>query len=286
MLGAASASAAIQVVGTTSSMGMLARTIGSGTAVEVTVLAPPDRDAHTLLAKPSMMVALRRADLLVAVGGGLEVGWLPAALQAANNPGILPGSTGYFEGAAWIDLTDKGKTADRAHGDVHPEGNPHYYMDPLRMARIAHALAARLGMIDPPLAGRYEANAAAFEAAVVVRVAAWKRRAAGSPGVVFYHKDGDYLAVLLGVPILGYIEPLPGIPPTTSHLNGLVRRLKGGRGVILFDSFHSPQGPEFLSRSLGWKNVQLQLECSLDADGPVYLDHIAKWVEAISSGKS
>jgi zinc/manganese transport system substrate-binding protein len=118
------ACAAVNVVATTSSMGMLARTVG-GDAVKVTVLSPPDRDAHFLLARPSMMVALRRADLLVAVGAELEVGWLPAAIQGASNPKILPGQPGYFEGAAQIELIDVGQAADRSKGDVHPMGNPH-----------------------------------------------------------------------------------------------------------------------------------------------------------------
>lgn len=286
VLAGASAAAALRVVCTTSSMGMLAGTVGAGTPVEVTVLAPPDRDAHTLLAKPSMMTALRRADLLVAVGAELEVGWLPAALQSAGNPGILPGMAGYFEGAACLDLLDKGQAADRAHGDVHPAGNPHYYMDPLRMAAVAEALAVRLGGLDPSDAARFAVNAQAFGVDAVKRVEAWKKRAAGAPGVVFFHKDGDYLAVLLGVPVLGYLEPLPGIPPTAAHLKELLDLLKGRRGVIIYDSFHPSEGPEFLAAKLGWKAVRLQLECPIGADGRAYLDHVGKWVEALAGGAS
>ena len=118
-----SAGAALNVVATTSSMGMLARAVG-GEAVKITVLSPPDRDAHYLLARPSMMVALRRADLLVAVGADLEVAWLPEALRGASRPEDLPGQSGYFEGAAQIDLIETGQAADRARGDVHPAGTP------------------------------------------------------------------------------------------------------------------------------------------------------------------
>jgi zinc/manganese transport system substrate-binding protein len=283
-LAAVPAPAAVNVVATTSSMGVLARTVG-GDAVKVTVLSPPDRDAHYLLAKPSMMVALRRADLLVAVGAELEVGWLPAALQGASNPKILPGQPGYFEGAAQIELIEVGQAADRAKGDVHPMGNPHYYMDPERMARVAHALAGRLSALDPPRAARFQSSAEAFARAVAERVPGWKERAAGSPGTVLYHKDANYLAALLGVPILGYVEPLPGIPPTATHLQGLVRTLSGRKGVILYNTFQSGDGPGFLARNLGWKTQQLQLEANLDATGPAYLDHIDRWVTAIASGK-
>jgi zinc/manganese transport system substrate-binding protein len=128
----------------------------------VTVLAPPDRDAHYLEARPSMMAALRRADLVVAVGAELEVGWLPAALQGAHNPNIQVGRQGYFEGAAHTNLIQVGGAADRAMGDVHPAGNPHYYFDALKMAEVAEALAVRLGELAPEHAERFEANAAEF----------------------------------------------------------------------------------------------------------------------------
>jgi zinc/manganese transport system substrate-binding protein len=285
LLGAAPAHAAVDVVATTSSMGMLARTVG-GEAVKVTVLSPPDRDAHHLLAKPSMMMALRRADLLLAVGAELEVGWLPAAIQGASNPKILPGQQGYFEGAAQVELLEPGQAADRSRGDVHPRGNPHYYMDPLRMARVAQALAGRLAALDAKNAAQFQSRAEAFAKAAAERVPAWKQRAAGAPGVVLYHKDTNYLAALLGVSILGYVEPLPGIPPTAAHLQGLVRSLSGKKGVILYNTFQSPEGPRFLARNLGWKAQQLQLECALDATGPQYLDHIDSWVAAVAAAKS
>lgn len=276
---AAPAAAEVRVVATTSSMAMLAREIG-GSAVSITTLAPPDRDPHYLLARPSMMVALRRADLLVAVGAELEVGWLPAAIQGASNPRILVGQPGYFEGAAQIELIETGQVADRSRGDVHPMGNPHYYMDPLRMAAVGRALAARLGALDPPRKDEFANRAEAFAKAVDERAARWRQQAAGAPGVVLYHKDANYLALFLGIPVLGYIEPLPGIPPTASHLRDLVARLSGAKGVILYNSYHPSEGPAFLSRQLGWKSRQLQLEVPLEATGSMYLDHIEQWVQA------
>lgn len=278
-----SAAAELRVVATTSSMGMLSREVG-GREVSVTMLVPPDRDPHYLLARPSMMVALRRADLLVAVGADLEVGWLPAALQGSNNPRILPGQPGYFDGAAHIELIERQEAADRARGDVHPGGNPHYYMDPERMAAVGRALARVLGALDPPNRARYEERAETFAAAAVARVPRWRTMAAGAPGVIFHHKDGNYLATLLGVPILGFIEPLPGIPPTAGHLRDLVRRLSDSKGVILYNSFHPRDGAEFLSRNLGWPAQQLQLEAPADATGPAYLDHLETWVTAIARG--
>ncbi|MGE4086253.1 MAG: metal ABC transporter substrate-binding protein [Vicinamibacterales bacterium] len=275
------AGADLRVVATTSSMAMLAREVG-GDAVSVTTLAPPDRDPHYVLARPSMMLALRRADLVVAVGAELEVGWLPAALQSAANGKVRPGQPGYFEGAAQVELLERGDTADRSRGDVHPMGNPHYYMDPVRMAAAGRALAGRLAALDPPRKDAYLGRAAAFAAAVDARAAAWRARAAKAPGVVFYHKDGNYLAAFLAVPVLGYVEPLPGVPPTASHLRDLVGRLQGSKGVILYNSYHPSDGPEFLARQLGWRAVQLPLEVALDATGADYLDHLDRWVTAIT----
>jgi zinc/manganese transport system substrate-binding protein len=282
LLIAAAPAHAVDVVATTSSMGMLARTVG-GNEVAVTVLAPPDRDAHNLLARPSMMLALRRADLLIAVGADLEIGWLPAALRGASNPRILPGQQGYFEGAAQLALLETGQLADRARGDIHPAGNPHFYMDPERMAMLAITLADRLALLDPANRGGYTDRAKAFAAAVAARVPDWKRAAQGAPGIVLYHRDVNYLAAFLNVPVLGYVEPVPGIPPTASHLRDLVQRLSGSRGAILHSSFQSSEGPEFLARNLGWRRVQMQLEVSLGADGETYLDHIDAWVKALVS---
>jgi zinc/manganese transport system substrate-binding protein len=282
--GVVPAEAKLNVVATTSSMGFLARTVG-GDQVKVTVLAPPDRDAHSLLAKPSMMVALRNADLLVVVGADLEIGWLPAALQSASNPKILPGQPGYFDGAAQLDLLEKGGSADRSKGDVHPLGNPHYYLDPPRMAQLAGTLAARLGKLDAAHAAQFDAGAAAFAKAVEARVPAWKQKAAGAPGVVFYHKDGNYLAALLGVPVLGYVEPLPGIPPTASSLKGLVASLTGKRGVVIYTTFQPSDGPAFVAKSLGWNAQQLPLEVALEGDTGAYLDLIDRWVAAVSGSR-
>jgi zinc/manganese transport system substrate-binding protein len=227
------------------------------------------------------MLALRRADLLIAVGADLEVGWLPAALRGAGNGRILPGQPGYFEGAAQIELLEAGQLADRSRGDVHPTGNPHFYMDPQRMAMLAMALAERLAQADPANAPRYAAGAETFAAAVRARVPGWQQAAAGAPGVVLYHRDVNYLAAFLNVPVLGYLEPIPGIPPTASHLRDLVQRLSGTRGVILYGSFQSSDGPEFLARNLGWDRIQMQLEVPLGADGTDYLDHIDSWVGAL-----
>jgi len=285
LLLAAPSRAAISVVATTTSMGMLVRTVGGG-RVSVTVLAPPDRDAHSLQARPSMILAARRADLVVAVGAELEIAWLPAVLQSASNARVLPGQPGYFEAAAAVDLIETGEAADRSRGDVHPAGNPHVYMDPERMAQVARALAARLAALDPGGASQYRASAESFAASAAARIEAWKSRVAGAPGALLYHKDVNYLMARLGLPVLGYVEPIPGVPPTAQHLRNLVQRFTGQRGVILYTTVQPPQGPDFLAKGLGWAATRLPLEPSVDATADDYFALIAQWVTALAGARS
>jgi zinc/manganese transport system substrate-binding protein len=232
-----------------------------------------------------MLVALRNADLLVSVGAELEQGWLPAAIQGASNPKILAGQLGYFEACAQVPLLDKIDVLDRSGGDVHPMGNPHIFLDPERMAAVGRALAGRLAGLEPAGEARFKANAEQFAKTAAERVAQWKREAAGVPGAVLYHKDANYLLALLGTPLLGYVEPLPGIPPTAAHLSGLVGQLKGRRGVILYTDYQSAQGPDFLARALGWPKVRLTPEVALKGDASAYFAMIDGWVKAVSSSK-
>ncbi len=271
------AHAQLNIVATTANMGMLARTVG-GDAVRVTVLAPPDRDAHYLEARPSMMAAMRRADLLVAVGAELEIGWLPAVLGGANNPRVLPGRPGYFEGAAHVDLIEVLPDADRSGGDVHPGGNPHFYTDPVRMAQVAIALGERLALLDAQRADAYRRRASAFSAAVDARMAGWQARLDGMPPVVAYHKDMNYFFDRFGMGVVGYIEPLPGIPPTARHLSALVTQLRGTQGIIVHLPFQPADGPEFVGRELGWRVVRNPSNVAVRGTGEDYLALVDTWV--------
>jgi zinc/manganese transport system substrate-binding protein len=276
-LGSPLSAAALEVVATTPNMGMLARSVG-GEHVNVRVLAPGDRDVHQLEARPSMMVALRGADLLVAVGAELEVGWLPAAIQGAANPRILPARPGYFEAAGSVPLLAAGMPADRALGDVHPEGNPHIYFDPLRMATAAEALAARLAELDAANAAAYRARAQAFAERMAEETTSWQARVAGAPGALLYHKDADYLMERLGVPVLGYVEPLPGIPPTARHIRQLVRDLEGRDGVAFHMPYEPARGPERVARELGWQAFRMQNNVPVDGTMEDYVALIESWV--------
>lgn len=270
---------ALDVVATSPSMGALVRAVAPD--AQLTVLAGPDRDLHSLQAKPSMIRALRGADLLVAVGAELEMGWLPAASASAANARILPGREGYFEAAAQVPLLDVGGPADRAMGDVHPAGNPHVDLDPVRMAQVAEALGARMARLDVTNAASYRANAERFGAAVGQRLPQWQAELANAPGAVLYHRDAVYLLDRFGVPLLGTLEPVPGVPPSGRDLRTLAGKLGGREGVIIHAPYQSPKGPRKLGQALGWPVETLPLSPPEDADGDGYLRHIDRWVSAL-----
>jgi zinc/manganese transport system substrate-binding protein len=276
-VGAPLPAAALEVAATTPNMGMLARTVG-GEHVNIVVLAPGDRDAHHLEARPSMMVALRRADLLVAVGGELELGWLPAAIQGAANPRLLPGRAGYFEAAATVPLLDAGSPADRSRGDVHPGGNPHIYLDPLRMAVAAEGLAERMAELDPVNAAAFRENAANFAARMERETAAWRERSRGAPGVLLFHKEADYLMARLEVPVHGHLEPLPGIPPTAAHIQQLVSELRGREGVVFHLVYEPSRGPDRVGQELGWPVFRMHNNVPPEGDADDYVALIESWV--------
>lgn len=273
--------AALDVVATTGSMAMLAREVG-GDAVSVSQLAPNDRDAHTLQARPSMIRALRRAELVVAVGADLEVGWLPAAISSAHNPRIYPGRDGYFEAAAQVPLLEVGGPADRGRGDVHPVGNPHVALDPKRMALVALALADRLGQLDAENKSDFRARASRFWELIHAQLPAWQARAIDAPGVLSYHKDLTYLLARFDVVDLGTIEPLPGIPPSGRHLRELVRSLSDKRGVLLHADYQAHRSIDQLAKRLGWPRRGLPIELEEGALGRDYIAFISSWVDAVA----
>jgi len=158
-------------------------------------------------------------------------------------------------------------------------------MDPERMAQVARALARRLASLEPGAATRFQSAAEQFASAVAGRLPEWRKRVGGAPGALLYHKDVNYLMTLLGLPVLGYIEPIPGVPPTAQHLRDLVQRLRSRRGAVLYTTAQSSQGPLFVGKELGWKVTQLPLEPPLSATSDDYFALIDRWVAALAGAK-
>ena len=224
---AAPAFAVLNVFATVPEWGALAEELG-GDRVKVYTATNALQDPHHVEAKPSLIARARGADLVVATGAELEVGWLPLVLLQAGNPKVQPGKPGYFEAAQYVTMLDKPARLDRAEGDVHPGGNPHIQTDPRNIARVAAPLSARLAELDPANAADYQARYKAFAARWTTAIAGWERQAAPLKGmpVVVQHKAFTYLFAWLGMKEAAALEPKPGVEPTTAHLSEVLATLQ------------------------------------------------------------
>ena len=186
------------------------------------------QDPHHIEARPSLIAKTRQADLLVCTGAGLEAGWLPPLLRTAGNAKVQPGQPGYFEAASTVTMLEVKTHADRADGDVHPQGNPHLHLDARNILPVAEQLGLRLKQIDPANAVHYAARHADFARRWRAALAQWEREAASLKGmpVVYHHRNWVYLAQWLGLKEVGVLEPKPGLPPTAAHLTQLLAQLK------------------------------------------------------------
>jgi zinc/manganese transport system substrate-binding protein len=224
---AAPALAALNVFATMPEWSALTMELG-GDKVTIYTATNALQDAHHVEAKPSLIARARSADLVVATGAELEIGWLPLVTQQAGNPKIQPGKPGYFEAASFVTLLEKPARLDRSEGDVHPGGNPHIQTDPRNISRVAGPLAARLAELDPANAAFYQARYKAFADRWNAAIANWEKQAAplkGAP-IVVQHKAFTYLEVWLGLNEVAALEPKPGVEPTTAHLTDVLATLQ------------------------------------------------------------
>jgi zinc/manganese transport system substrate-binding protein len=223
----APASAALNVFATVPEWGALATELG-GDKVSVYTATNALQDPHHVEAKPSLIARARNADLVVATGAELEVGWLPLVLLQASNPKVQPGKPGYFEATRYVTTLEKPARLDRADGDVHPAGNPHIQTDPRNIGRVATPLAARLAEIDPANAAYYQARYAAFTTRWNAAIANWEKEAAplADVPVLVQHKDFTYLVAWLRLREVAALEPKPGVEPTVAHLSEVLALLQ------------------------------------------------------------
>jgi zinc/manganese transport system substrate-binding protein len=219
----APAGAALNVFATVPEWGALADELG-GDKVKVYTATNALQDPHHVEAKPSLIARARGADLIVATGAELEIGWLPLVLQQAGNPKVQPGKPGYFEAAPFVSLLGKPTRLDRAEGDVHAAGDPHIQTDPRNIARVAAPLAARLAEIDPANAAYYQSRYKAFSERWTAAIARWEKEAAPlkDVAIIVQHKAFTYLIAWLGLKEVAALEPKPGIEPTTAHLSDVL----------------------------------------------------------------
>lgn len=213
------AHAILNVFATVPEWGALAEELG-GDKLNVYVATNALQNPHFVEAKPSLIARARNADLVLATGAELEIGWLPLVLQQAGNPKVRPGQSGYFEAAAFVPLLDRPERLDRSDGDVHAAGDPHIQTDPRNIARVAAALSARLAELDPPNSETYRARYQAFDDKWRAAIARWERDAAPLRGVpiLVQHKAFTYLIAWLGMKQVAALEPKPGVEPTVAYL--------------------------------------------------------------------
>ena len=243
------AEAALKVLATTPEWGLLTTELG-GDKVSVYTATTAYQDVHRVEAKPSLVARARNADLVVAAGAELEVGWLPVLLQESGNSKVQPGGNGYFEADRQLQLLEVPTSVDRSMGDVHPLGNPHAHLDARNVAIVAKALTARLEALDAANASFYEQRGANFQARWNAAIAKWEAEAAPLKGVpvVVIHRDQAYLMHWLGMKELAAIEPKPGVPPSTAYLATLVTKLSAAPPrMILRNAYNDPRAAEWLS---------------------------------------
>lgn len=246
------AHAALRVLATTPDWAALVVELG-GDRVNVYAATNAFQDVHRVEAKPSLVARARTADLVVATGAELEIGWLPVLIQESGNARIQPGSPGYFEAAAQVRLLEVPSSVDRSMGDVHPQGNPHIQLDPHNIALVAQALTARLAVLDAAGAAFYQARGADFQARWTSGIGRWESGAAALKGVtvVVIHKDQVYLCHWLGLLEVGAIEPKPGVPPSAGYLAELVTRLSAAPPrLILRNAYNDPKAVSWLAERI------------------------------------
>lgn len=246
----------------------LARELG-GDGVEIFTATTPRQDPHHVRAKPSLIAAMRRADLVICTGASLEVGWLPILLQKAGNENAQPGGAGLLLAAEHVALLETPVRLDRAEGDIHPEGNPHVHLNPHNIALIAQALTDRLKSVDAAKADAYQARFDNFAARWRDATQRWEQQAAGLKGatIVVHHKAFTYLLAWLGIQEAGVLEPKPGIPPTASHLEALLQKLTLVPARLIVRTPYDPaDASQWLSQKTGARAIVLPFTVGGDAE--------------------
>ena len=252
--GGAGAEAKLRVVTSLQDFAAIADAVG-GDRVETFALAKGYQDPHFVDAKPSFILKLSRADLLVAAGLELEIGYLPPLIDQSRNDKIHPGNVAYLDASTGCDILQKPtEVVTRAMGDVHPYGNPHYWTDPENGRAIARAIAAKLAELDPAGAATYRANLAAFEAKLTDKEREWDAAMAPYAGtkVVTFHESWPNFAKRFKLDLVGTVEPKPGIPPSPSHTLEIINLITADKvPVILVEPYFDLKTPKYIADKTG-----------------------------------
>jgi zinc/manganese transport system substrate-binding protein len=246
----------LNVVTTTEDLASIAREVG-GDRIDVDSIAKGYQDPHFVEPKPSFVLKLNKADLLVVVGRELEIGWLPPLITQSRNAKVQPGAEGYLDASQNVQILElpTGQIT-RAMGDVHPMGNPHYWLDPENGRRIAQAMQKKFAQLRPADAPYFAQRLADLESRLTAAMQRWQAQMAPYKGlkVVTYHRSWPNFAERFNLDVVGYVEPRPGIPPSPSHTLDVIQEIKRqGVKLILVEPYFDLKTPEAISRDTGAK---------------------------------
>jgi zinc/manganese transport system substrate-binding protein len=254
------APAKLKVVTTTSDLASITREVG-GNFVDVTAIARGYQDPHFVEPKPSFLLLLKNADLLEVVGMELEIGWLPPLIDQSRNPKIRPGTTGYLDVSRGAEILDRPTGGvDRSMGDVHPMGNPHYWLDPANAVRIAIQVEKRLEQLQPGNAAYFQKRLNDFKLRMNEANKRWTAMLAPFKGakIVTYHNSWPNFMRRYGLDVVGYVEPKPGVPPSPSHLFRLISMMKEQKiKVIVMEPYFDHKTPQSVADRTGAQLVVL-----------------------------
>ena len=284
---AVSSAKPLQVVTTTEDLAAIAREVGGDRIVAVS-LSRGYQDPHFVDAKPSYMVMLKKADLFIEVGRDLEVGWAPGLLNGARNPRVLPGAAGFVDASAQVDILEVPASVSRAQGDVHPYGDPHYWLDPANAAPIARAIRDGLTRVSPADQALFAQRTDDFEKRVTEATRRYQARAEaiGLDGtkVVTYHRSWSYFARAFGLQVVDYVEPRPGIPPSPGHVQALVNEMKShGVRLLIMEDFFDPRLPQKISRDTAVPLVVLPTSVGAEESIKTYFDLFDRQLDLIAA---
>src|SRR5450759_166446 len=282
----AAAAKKVKVVTTLADFASLAETIG-GDRVEAMSLAKGYQDPHFVEPKPSFILKIHEADLLIVAGLELEIGYLPPLLDQARNEVVRPNGKGYLDASIGCEILEKPtEKVTRAMGDVHPYGNPHYWLDPQNGRVIARAIEAKLEMLDPAGAETYRKNLHAFEARLSEAEARWEKTMAPFAGtkVVTYHRSWPNFAKAFKLDVIGYLEPKPGIPPTPQHKLEIINLMIAQKvPLILMEVYFDRKDPDFVASKTGATVVVIPPSVGGEPAAKDYLSLFDVDVERIAS---
>lgn len=275
----------LNVVATTPDLAALAKAIG-GDAVDVKSLAKPTEDPHFVDAKPSHVVTLNRADVLIDGGAELEMGWLPPLLESARNDKIAAGAAGRVSASLGIHMLEVPTSFDRSKGDVHAMGNPHFLLDPQNVRLVVTQIAEHLAKVDPASAALYQGNLKKFLATLDAKSAEWQKALEPYRGakIVTYHKDFVYLAARYQLNIVENLEPKPGIEPSPVHLASVIGTMRAQKvRVILVQPFQNRKTAENVAQQTDAVVLNLAQQPGVTANTATYFELMDSIVHTLAT---